>query len=398
MELRGFDSYEVTLGDEMRGRRASMGKSLGAAAHDMRLKPRVIAAVENCDLDGFPSRSTITGYVRSYARYLKMDPEDCFKRFCAESGFKPVTANTFGTESAAGNASGLGGSFGADIAGSRFAAPASARRFHARVSLGALVSGAALVALVAGLGYGGAVLLRDIQQVGFAPLPNAPEVVAQAPKIDTPDIDVTALRRPQPSDFSGEGPLASSVPRSPWSYPELRRDGPISGIDPNEAGLFTRYQTAPPPVIASADDAIAAGIGRATAVEAEPDPTTLAVAEPEIEAPTGTMVRVTDTAWIRVRAGDRSVLFEGIMEAGDTYILPDRVIDATLRAGNAGSVYAIVDGITYGPVGRPGRVAKNIPLGPETTAEALPVTDLAAVTMPETTRILGEETARLDRE
>ena len=36
MELRGFDSYNISLGDEMRGERASLGKSLEQAEADLR--------------------------------------------------------------------------------------------------------------------------------------------------------------------------------------------------------------------------------------------------------------------------------------------------------------------------------------------------------------------------
>ena len=92
MELRGFDSYDVSLGDEMRGERASLGKSLEDAERDMRIKAPIIHAIEACDLDGFPNPSVISGYVRSYARYLGMDPEMCFARFCEESGYVSPSA------------------------------------------------------------------------------------------------------------------------------------------------------------------------------------------------------------------------------------------------------------------------------------------------------------------
>jgi len=85
--LRGFDSYKVTLGDEMRGERASLGKSLAESERDLRIKSRIIEAIENCDLSGFPNHIIIPGYVRSYARYLGMNPGTTFKRFCEESGY-----------------------------------------------------------------------------------------------------------------------------------------------------------------------------------------------------------------------------------------------------------------------------------------------------------------------
>ena len=175
MELRGFDSYPITLGDEMRGERASLGKSLEDAERDLRIKARLIVAIENCDLEGFPNKGVVPGYVRSYARYLGMDPEDCYQRFCQESGFQsPATAMLGAGGSRAQQAPVRG--FGAELARSRFAAPPMRNRFQARVSLGALTSTAALLALIAGLGYGGYALLQDIQRVGFAPIPEAPVI------------------------------------------------------------------------------------------------------------------------------------------------------------------------------------------------------------------------------
>ena len=131
MELRGFDSYPIMLGDEMRGERASLGKSLEDAERDLRIKKRMIVAIENCDLEGFPNRSVVAGYVRSYARYLGMDPEDCYQRFCAESGYQSPVAMM------AQQASGSRplpllpvGTVAAEIAHSRFAAPPARSRLH----------------------------------------------------------------------------------------------------------------------------------------------------------------------------------------------------------------------------------------------------------------------------
>src|SRR6056297_1577027 len=82
---RGFDSFELRLGDEMRGERATLGKSLMDVQRELRIKASYIAAIENADLEAFDSQSFVAGYVRSYARYLGMDPEIIFARFCEES-------------------------------------------------------------------------------------------------------------------------------------------------------------------------------------------------------------------------------------------------------------------------------------------------------------------------
>ncbi|MDG1969789.1 MAG: helix-turn-helix domain-containing protein [Paracoccaceae bacterium] len=80
-EMKGFDSYELTLGDELRGERASKGKSLLDVQRDLRIRADYIDAIENSDASAFPFAGFAAGYVRSYARYLDIDPDDVYRRF-----------------------------------------------------------------------------------------------------------------------------------------------------------------------------------------------------------------------------------------------------------------------------------------------------------------------------
>ena len=83
--------YEYPLGDELRGERATMGKTLLDIQRDLRIKAAYIAAIEDARPEVFPNPSFIAGYVRSYARYLSLDPDEVFQRFCQESGFAGST-------------------------------------------------------------------------------------------------------------------------------------------------------------------------------------------------------------------------------------------------------------------------------------------------------------------
>ena len=84
---KGFDDFEVRLGDTMRGERATMAKSLLDVQRELKIKASYIAAIENCDVSAFETPGFVAGYVRSYARYLGMDPEWAFQRFCEEANF-----------------------------------------------------------------------------------------------------------------------------------------------------------------------------------------------------------------------------------------------------------------------------------------------------------------------
>ena len=58
-----------------------LSESLFAGSKGLKIKAAYISAIENCDLDAFPNKGFIAGYVRSYARYLTLSPEEVYERF-----------------------------------------------------------------------------------------------------------------------------------------------------------------------------------------------------------------------------------------------------------------------------------------------------------------------------
>ncbi|MEE8454645.1 MAG: RodZ domain-containing protein [Limibaculum sp.] len=391
MRLRGYDEYEVTLGDEMRGERASRGKTLLDAEYDLRIKANVIRAIEDCDLEGFPNDSVVAGYVRSYARYLGLDRDDCYRRFCAESGFRSPVAALGGFEQPAQSGGGLHNivaaraALGSGLTQSRFAVRSAPARLSARINLGGLTSALAMLGLIAGLGYGGYALLQDIQRVGFAPLPEAPEVVSEAPLISAPLVEGGLLRRPDANAYQGDGVLAAIAPAELPPPVLPARDGPISAIDPATSGLFRDRDPARDRVLSNGaataeaelsaeDEAIFAAVADAEPVLAAAD-----MAEAVPAGPPKVIVHATDAAWIRVRDGDDVVIFEGILAAGGQFEIPERVTAPLLRAGNAGAVYVLIDGAPYGPVGSSDRVVKNLSLRAADIESRFPQASAAAI-------------------
>lgn len=373
MELRGYDSYNITLGDEMRGERASLGKSLDDIERDMRIKARIIAAIEDCNLEGFPNPSVISGYVRSYARYLGMDADTCFERFCTESGYvSPAAQALYGVTPRAkstGAVPPLRNNLD-PLGRSRFAAVPTSTRFRPSISLGAITSACALLGLISALSYGGYALLQDIQRVGFAPLPQAPSVVVDAPSIGTPQINTVSLPRPMATDYSGGGILAEVVlPAELASVGLTERDGPISAIDPADAGLFRNPE--PEPVLAD----VAMGMDYAIPETIPRGPLDVAAAAPTVDE---VVLRAHEDAWIRVRSGDETIVFEGTLVAGESYDVPELASTPILRAGNAGGILIYVDGIPYGPVGERGRVASGVSLLAEDIRKSIPQAEAAA--------------------
>mgnify|MGYP000731024284 FL=1 len=84
---KGFDDYQIPLGDILRGERATLGKSLLDVQDHLRIKAKYLSAIEASDASAFETPGFVAGYVRSYARYLGLAADQVFETFCPESGF-----------------------------------------------------------------------------------------------------------------------------------------------------------------------------------------------------------------------------------------------------------------------------------------------------------------------
>lgn len=351
---QGFDSYEIRLGDIMRGERATMGKSLLDVQRELKVKATYIAAIENADPHAFETAGFIAGYVRSYARYLGMDPDETYRQFCAESNFENVHGMAAGSKATA--------------KPERSRKTTSDKRdpfiepnvsfvprgeaLLSKVQPSAIGSVAVLLALIAGVGYGGYTVLQQIQRVQFAPVADASgfddlatstEFAADVLPQEKGGISAEALDRLY-------RPEALEVPVL------VARDGPIATIDP-----FAGYER-PSTQVAEAV---------ATSLE-EPmsDVQVVASAAPELK------VFAVRPAWVRISAADGTVIFEKILDAGEEFVVPQTEEAPTLRAGNSGAVYFGVNGETYGPAGDPGQVVSEVALSDAALSESYTVADL----------------------
>ncbi len=377
--LRGFDDFDLRLGDIMRGERATLGKSLLDVQRDLKIKATYIAAIENADPSVFETPGFIAGYVRSYARYLGMDPEWAFGRFCEESGFT-TPHGMIKTRPKTATGEGAMGAIERDpLAEPRAAFVPGASPFWERLEPGAIGSVLVLLMLAIVIGYGGFSVFRAIQQVQIA-ADESPaalagpggEIAAQSPaRPDTaPTIEaLDRLYRPQ----------ALEVPRM------VARDAPISTLDPMQVGTLSTAasRSAGPPGTSSAPLAPRAGEGpsemaAAQAGAAPAAPGSASEGAVQVLSPEPAQLRIfaVRPSWVRVRRPDGTVLFEKILDVGEYYTVPrEEEAPPLLRTGNAGSVYIRIGNQTYGPVGSGPTIVKNLPLAAETLAEAYPVAD-----------------------
>lgn len=360
---KGFDDFELRLGDLMRGERATLGKSLLDIQRELKIKATYIAAIENADVSAFETPGFIAGNVRSYARYLGMDPDWAFAKFCREANFEVAHGMSAAASSVSMTAlrarqvanegrEGFGDLNTAFI-------PRSESLF-ARVEPGAIGSLAVLIALIGALGYGGWSVLQEVQRVQLSPIEQAPVVVAEL----DPLAGVKAA--PEQVADAGTDATAGSDRLDRLYQPEAleapvltARDGPIGTINPRAAGVLTADAGVAP----AAKDSLQAAI----------DDTVQVV----VEAKPGVEVLAVRPSWVRVSAADGTVLFEKILDAGERYAVPPLQQAASLRSGNSGSIYFVVNGKTYGPAAPGAQVIKNVALSAEALTAGYQTADIS---------------------
>ena len=384
----GFDDFDMRLGDMMRGERATMGKSLLDVQRELRIRASYVAAIENCDISAFDAPSFISGYVRSYARYLGMYQDWVFRRFCEESGFQPVH--------------GMAPAAAGPKPSRRPADPAEAlanpkalfipqpESFWSSVEPRAIGSIFVMAALALGLGYGGWSVLQEVQKVNLTPSDQSPAVISTLdPAQDAAPaepLDMAEANLPQPEALDRVyRPQALDVPLL------TPRDTPIAAIDPGlpDPAQETQLAAGDPaltgggqagrgpmqggpmqgpavPGAASADGTQIAGTADASGVR------TVAPDAPQVE------ILAARPAWVRVSAADGTVILEKTLDAGERFALPKTEQPPVLRTGNSGAVYFAVNGQTYGPAAPGPQVVRNVELSPTALTERYALADPAA--------------------
>lgn len=393
---KGFDDFELRLGDIMRGERATLAKSLLDVQRELKIKASYIAAIENCDVSAFETPGFVAGYVRSYARYLGMDPEWAFQRFCDEANFTVVHGMSAAASGPKKSAHARPSVFVDPLANPKASFVPQEEAFWSGIQPGAIGSIAVLLILIGGLGYGGWTVLNEVQKVQLAPVDQAPGVIADLDPLSA--AGGTAMRQSESSEVAlAARPTAETGPR-PEAFDRLyrpealdvpvlvARDGPIAAIDPRTVGALagldatTRAETSANP-------------GDAAPALGETPVQVVAADVPQVE------LLAVRPAWVRVQSADGTTIFEKILDAGERYALPKLEEPPVLRVGESGALYFAVNGQTYGPAGAQGSVTKNVVLSPEALTAAYALADpsgdadLAKYATADATGVVGAEPA-----
>ena len=350
LELKGYDSYTVTLGDKLRGERATLGKTLEDVERETRLRIEFLLGIENADISAFPAPSFIAGYVRSYASHLNMDPEECFIQFCKESGFIGLQSQINGTKK--NKVVKATKHLDDPILNPQIPKNKIQNGKFNNFSISGLFSLTALLILIFGLGYGGVTVLNEVQKVNLSPLNQLPSIKTNTSTLSNENSFFEKINTNN-LNIASNADLENLYRPTELILPLLTpRDGPISAIDPSSSGVYAQEDK--------------------SLIDLEIETSTFKITQaPQVteKEPKAIYVIAQKPAWVRIFEPNGNILFENILDTGQRYKVPKSAKSAMLRAGNSGFVYLMIGDDFYGPLGTSTGVAKKVNLQSEMIIE-----------------------------
>ena len=417
-KVNGFDSYTLLLGEELRGERATLGKSLLQVQKDLKIKAAYISAIENCDLDAFPNKGFVAGYIRSYARYLNLNPEEIYERFCTESGFSSQDGSRRLDSADRYKNRGLK-DYNIETQLDWKPSYVGLQEIDSSLfSRSYWFLGPFLVAslILFGISFGAWKVLIDIQKLKIVPADNLPMIMSEMNLQSSEVLSENKLYRYQFNRKEFEANEYKVSESSKLVAPKVSyRDGPIMNLQIEDIGVLgtnsTKLNRSLPLVSSSAGSTREVSInqfdfgsvpefGVADSVKTgeaglkseqwanskialeyqglnqstmDPNKTNGAVAK---QSETTLNIFAVNPSWIRIKDEGRKVVVEKILKAGEVLEIKNNWFNGNLRAGNAKDLFFSLNGVTYGPVSEKRKVIKNFKIDPQNIFNSLKINEL----------------------
>jgi len=348
-----------SVGDELRMRRESMGKSIADAVDAVRIQGRYLEALEDGRIDDLPGAVYALGFVRTYADYLGLDGPEVVARYKEETqGLK--------TQS--------------------YAMPEPLE--EGKVPTAAILLVAVVLAATA---YGVWYFLSQQDDRAAQVVPEVPERLAAVTETPAPVPEDSVQAVPAPasapaavplSPVEGDAPppaadLAPAAPAPPASSPpETVAAAPAEAVTvpklpPAPQAAVPAPVAAAPEVPAAEPPASDAEVGAPEAVAAAAPPVPGLDEEPREprvyglgNADSRIVIVAIEDAWLEVTDSDDARLFSRVLRKGDRYRAPNRA-GAKFVTGNAGGLQVMVDGEPVPSLGPPGQVRRDVKLDPD---------------------------------
>jgi len=311
--------HQASIGDDLRVAREARGEDLQDIAAQLRIRYVYLEAIERGAFDSLPGPTYAIGFVRAYARYLRLDAEEMIARFKIEAAGIDAPSDL------------------------TFPEPVS----ESRVPRGGLVIIALLLAVAA---YGGWYYLstRDLSIADM--VPTVPSDFPGAPATGTANLppEIADLAPPPPSDLND--PALATPPETASAVPAA----PAPAQTPTlQAGAIPAVPTltgpAPSP-LAPGSEAPVADAGPRVYGEGNED--------------ARIVLRARGDSWVQIRAADDSLVMTRTLRSGDSYRVPNQA-GLKLMTGNAGALDILVDNQATPSLGPYGSVRRNVVLDAE---------------------------------
>jgi cytoskeleton protein RodZ len=323
----------LTPGATLRQGREERGWTIEQVAGQLYLAPRQVVALENDDYASLPGMSIVRGFMRSYAKLLKIDPAPLLASVGSETrlGEEPLPARK---------------SLSTPFSQTRMPSMNDKPAVSSKWVLGVLI------VVLAGVGIWAAQQNSDVANLSKSASDQVRDGLASLSGSD-------ASRSASQADASGsaksagtgvESPAAPSAPApsslsstdstaSPAVAPNTSAQ-PSQGAPGAESQKPATDASAVPPAVSRTTNTTSAP----APVSATPAPATPETAKPAAPASNPLVFNVRDDSWITVkRADDNSTVFTRLVKAGETETI-DLPGPVTVVIGNAAGVSATLRG------------------------------------------------------
>jgi cytoskeleton protein RodZ len=326
-----------SVGLELRAHRERKGHELDMAARVLRIKAAHISAIEESRYADLPGKTYAIGFVRAYAEYLGLNPDDCIRRFKREyaEALEPQAEE------------------GARKDKQKLAFPEAYE--EVRLPHGSLIIIGAL--LILGV-WGGWYLTTSAERQ----FDDAETVALPPSEVPTPQDADAVMAAATEQVASDDGAEAATFAAGE----EAGDAGPATHAEQMVAALTGTGQET-----VTTEDVGATGDEALVATETETLDTEVDIAtqnarrEPQVfgvmNNSARVIVRARGNAWVRVEDAGGAVLFEETMQRGDSYRVPNQA-GVIMATRNAGALELLLDGQSLGPAGAVGEARPDVAL------------------------------------
>ncbi|MFZ5931792.1 MAG: helix-turn-helix domain-containing protein [Pseudomonadota bacterium] len=335
------------VGRHLRAAREAVGQQIADAAKALRIAAYHLEALESGRYTDLPEAVYVHGFVRSYAGYLKLDPDEMVRRVRLEL-LPAIIPDDLHFP----------------------AAPQDSPKPSRNLLLLALI----LAVAVIGFWYF-SMRFETTPEPAATELP--PQLQTDQPAIPPPAPEAAASPEPAP-ELAAEAPEIPPVdelvsqnpavaPPNMEAAPKAAEDAsPSKGSDAILAEEIGTPEITSKAALATLDPpdmpAGAAALEPSPPLKAEPASEAAAPVPLEALAKAPVVLRASSDTWMQVSNANGAVVKSWIMRAGEQYVPPADQAGLKVMIGNAGALSVFVDGVEFPPLGAQGAVIRDLPL------------------------------------